>query len=969
MKFLIRDEDSSGWGFLRRVIMDNNTKRFLYIEFFNTVSLAQALAISIKNKVAAMHNVIENSRYYWDDRYALYYEAEGSDTPKQFLLTNNEDGGKCVIKAQKIKYKDIINKQFLQVAMWSANNNIYYIGADQERRIYEILGNLSSIPFPKLSNQEILKFLDYLDTYKTNGFVHPISLIEYEDEQNDLEQDNKHMIERPMSEYRAIYPVPDDVVMEYFGFTHGEDIPIKHFLTEHSVKLKKRVLDNLKPVFVKNRDFKQNQFSDLVRKPLPAQEAPILSLVKGLKEKKGLFVVGEMGVGKTFISIATANKIGAKRTVVLCPTHLVNKWEREIKNTVQNAKIINLNSLSISEILALKGTKPEPGKPEFWILGKEQAKLHYATKTLPVKVKDGIPYQVCPNCGANIKYATNLYSCPTCGEVLVSADNTKVRRYAKSLLLKKYFKFDLCIADEVHELKGETAQGQALANLTSVSKKVLALTGTLMGGYASNLFYLLWRVAPQIMVKLGMTYSDPKRFIEKYGVYEDISIIYKENKESIGNKKGRKRVFKEKAGISPLLISYLLENSIYIKLADISSSLPSYEEEVISIEMSEEQAVVYEKFESDLAHEVKRLLASGSKAGLGKMVQSLYALPDGIRRGEVVQIGSNTIVAPLVNEYLTTKEQQLIDIIRYEKSQGRKVLVYLEHTGTRDLMPDLKERLEELIDGIKVDLLYSTSTKKVEERESWIDKHKDNDVLIVNPRLVQTGLDLYDYPSIVFFQTGYSVFTLRQASRRSWRIGQVKPVKVYYLAYANTLQEKALKLMASKMEASLTTEGDLSDKGLVALSESETSMITELARSIIDDKTKDVDVKSAWTKAIQADLFSDATMSEDHDIKSTETTVEQTVVETKVDDRSVKTKFKVVSQVKVENNLAIFKIDNNIYQLKNGKVFSGDKVVGVYIWKTSAKTGKKFAVCKLPNKIVYVGKHRQTGQFVALEIA
>ncbi|WP_338032057.1 SNF2-related protein, partial [Desulfurella amilsii] len=196
------------------------------------------------------------------------------------------------------------------------------------------------------------------------------------------------------------------------------------------------------------------------------------------------------------------------------------------------------------------------------------------------------------------------------------------------------------IADEVHELKGgETAQGQALANLTSASKKVLALTGTLMGGYANNLFYLMWRVAPQIMVKLGLNYDKPQEFIERFGVYENITVDYKRNKESIGNKRGVRKVFKEKAGISPLLISYLLENSVYIKLADISSSLPSYEEEIISVEMSEEQAKVYKNFEAKITDKVRKMLVMGSKAGLGKMVQSLYALPDGIRRGESVELG------------------------------------------------------------------------------------------------------------------------------------------------------------------------------------------------------------------------------------------------------------------------------------------------------------------------------------------
>ena len=40
------------------------------------------------------------------------------------------------------------------------------------------------------------------------------------------------------------------------------------------------------------------------------------------------------------------------------------------------------------------------------------------------------------------------------------------------------------------------------------------------------------------------------------------------------------------------------------------------------------------------------------------------------------------------------------------------------------------------------------------------------DVMVCHPRLVQTGLDLVDFPTIVWFEKDYSVYTMRQASRR-----------------------------------------------------------------------------------------------------------------------------------------------------------------------------------------------------------
>jgi SNF2 family DNA or RNA helicase len=81
-----------------------------------------------------------------------------------------------------------------------------------------------------------------------------------------------------------------------------------------------------------------------------------------------------------------------------------------------------------------------------------------------------------------------------------------------------------------------------------------------------------------------------------------------------------------------------------------------------------------------------------------------------------------------------------------------------------------------------------------EQRESWYERHlkAGMQVCICHPKLVQTGLDLLEFPTLIFAQTGYSIYVLRQASRRSWRIGQRQPVKVKYLHYASTMQESCL---------------------------------------------------------------------------------------------------------------------------------------------------------------------------------
>jgi hypothetical protein len=128
-----------------------------------------------------------------------------------------------------------------------------------------------------------------------------------------------------------------------------------------------------------------------------------------------------------------------------------------------------------------------------------------------------------------------------------------------------------------------------------------------------------------------------------------------------------------------------------------------------------------------------------------------------------------------------------------------------------------------------------------DRREEWLAARvrDGTEVLICHPRLVQTGLDLVDWPSICWYETEYSVYVLRQASRRSWRIGQRQPVEVNHLVYRQTLQADALALVSSKMQASLMIEGDLPEEGLAALAGHDQDVMLALARRLTDRSESD----------------------------------------------------------------------------------------------------------------------------------
>jgi len=763
----------------------------------------------------------------------------------------------------------------------------------------------------------------------------------------------------------------------------NKTIKLADFLDDWGDRLKNQVIRNMNPVYSRKDEDNwdkeaRKKLTKLIRPPFDSQTwRGILPIARSFykEDHKAAFLVGEMGTGKTFMGLAVAYLIPklAKRILVQCPGHLVKKWIREAEETIPGCICYNINDKSMELLFRHKHHLTEPLGTEIWIIGKERAKLHFQRTPQTIMAR-GV--ECCPDCGKPVEYkeSNKAPTCEHCGASMWMADRTRVRRYAKAEFIKRFFPknfFDLLILDEVHELKGGgTAQGQAMSCLIARSRKVLALTGTLMGGYSKDLFYLLWRMFPNRMKAAGFEYGRTMGFAERYGVvqrtYDSEDTAVSLNLASIGRKIGRSRV-KEAPGISPLLLpDLLLERSAFVRLKDVNDALPNYEEIIVPISMEDEQKEEYDQLSEDLTAATQQALARGDMRLLGKMVQSLLAYPDGCRKQELVTLERNGIdevvaQARALEIDLLPKEERLLAILAAEKKQGRKVAVFLEHTGTRDLLPTLEQKLGE---KDLTPLILRSQAVKPEHREDWLKEKMDTgqyDCLICNPNLVKTGLDLLEFPTIIFFQCGYSVFTLRQASRRSWRIGQNLPVRVFYMAYAKTMQEKALSLMAQKMETSLAVEGELSDQGLAALSESENSMMYELAKALTGKQTV-CNMDDAWNRYKQGELLSTMSLDENQDILETTTTTIKTTTTMTTAGGSTETvtqEYFVRGKVQIRDDGAVVYVGSNRFDLKSGIVYWAGRKVGWYDRKGCGEINEK------PIRIY---QPRQSQEFVLAEL-
>jgi hypothetical protein len=118
-------------------------------------------------------------------------------------------------------------------------------------------------------------------------------------------------------------------------------------------------------------------------------------------------------------------------------------------------------------------------------------------------------------------------------------------------------------------------------------------------------------------------------------------------------------------------------------------------------------------------------------------------------------------------------------------------------------------------------------------------------VVICHPKLVETGLDLLDFPTIIFYESGYSLHTLRQARRRSWRIGQRRPVRVMLLCCEGTMQTSCLRLMGKKLLVALTMEGKFAGEGLQSIDEDD-DMLSAMAREPVERNGIGDTADSVW---------------------------------------------------------------------------------------------------------------------------
>ena len=492
-----------------------------------------------------------------------------------------------------------------------------------------------------------------------------------------------------------------------------------------------------------------------------------------------------------------------------------------------------------------------------------------------------------------------------CGEALYSYTAKPYRWSPASIIQRKLRRtFKYLVLDEGHEHKSADAQ-QAISSskLIGSVKHVLALTGTLIGGYAHHLFPLMMRITPESLIEDGFTWQSTTDFSRKCGRVDthQITTIHPRKPRE---KEGKKTVTNKPAiapGIMPSIYArHLLGTSVFLGLEELYESLPDMFEYIggdiddgkkgyydTAIKMDADQAEAVNDVTNACRAANANLLKAGSRRFLGSAMwtcldypdrpfgwehtdelteswlsEGNYGKPDHLKTVGYFDNGPNEershnnwvgVISPpeLPRDRIYPKERALIDICMKQHQEGRQTWIYVTMTGERDIQPRLQGLLN--AEGLRVGILRANTVAPI-DRERWIEENGLNyDVIISNPELVKTGLDLFsqrpgghNFSTLVFYQTGFNQFTMRQASSRAWRVGQTLDCRVYYLYYLQTAQETAMRLMARKMSASQSLEGNFDGDGLAVMASDDNMQLSVLRA--LSDGVEGESIQRSWQK-------------------------------------------------------------------------------------------------------------------------
>ncbi len=220
--------------------------------------------------------------------------------------------------------------------------------------------------------------------------------------------------------------------------------------------------------------------------------------------------------------------------------------------------------------------------------------------------------------------------------------------------------------------------------------------------------------------------------------------------------------------------------------AEVASDLPPKTEVVRRVELDAAQRDLYEAIRLSVHEKVREAIAaSGLARNQITVLDALLKLRQACCDPRLVKLEA----AKAVEE--STKLASLIEMLSEMVPEGRRILVFSQFTSMLDL---IKPELD------KAAIPYVELTGSTVDRETPVKLFQAGavPVFLLSLKAGGRGLNLTAADTVIHYDPWWNPAAEAQATDRAHRIGQDKPVFVYKLIAAGTVEEKIIELQRRK---------------------------------------------------------------------------------------------------------------------------------------------------------------------------
>ncbi|MEO9080132.1 MAG: DEAD/DEAH box helicase [Rhodanobacter sp.] len=322
-------------------------------------------------------------------------------------------------------------------------------------------------------------------------------------------------------------------------------------------------------------------------------------------------------------------------------------------------------------------------------------------------------------------------------------------------------RFALLVLDEAQAIKNPNSQAARVVREIPATRR-LAMTGTPLENHLGELWAQFDAVEPGLLGsqrQFNKLYRTP---IEKHA---DIDRQQRLNRR-----------------VSPLLLRRRKD--------DVLTDLPAKTEIVHMLELEGDQRALYETLRLAQHERVQQAVRDRGLAQSGIIVlDALLKLRQACCDPRLVKLASAKKIG------VSAKLDALLELLDSLLSEGRRVLLFSQFTEMLGL-------IEAALIKRKVSHQLLTGQTPAGERSALVKRFQDGEVpvFLISLKAGGVGLNLTAADTVIHYDPWWNPAAEAQATDRAHRIGQDKPVFVYRLICAGTVEEKIQAMQHRKAE-------------------------------------------------------------------------------------------------------------------------------------------------------------------------